>query len=184
MSQTTNKLENKKNKWFKDWIKHKKENLVTKKYYNGVFTLTPEKELIIRVSAIINEYLQNLRSNKILIELRKSAERGIYPLKAPVGYYDRLQPNGEYKLEVSCDSIFISKAFELFADGKSIEEVLEEININDLTPNILTNILQNPVYAGYYEFDGVIYRGNHLPLISQELFDKVQNRFMEEKKGN
>lgn len=46
-------------------------------------------------------------------------------------------------------------------NGKSIEEVLEEINIKELTPSILTKILQ-----------------------SKELFDKVQDRLIQEKEGN
>jgi len=35
-------------------------------------------------------------------------------------------------------------------------------------------ILKNPFYYGEFSFDGKKYKGNHEPLITKEIFDKVQ----------
>lgn len=43
-----------------------------------------------------------------------------------------------------------------------------------LTPWHLQRILTRPIYVGYNTFDGRIYKGNHPPIISLQLYDKVQ----------
>ncbi|WP_366919030.1 recombinase zinc beta ribbon domain-containing protein [Geobacter sp.] len=37
------------------------------------------------------------------------------------------------------------------------------------------HIVVNPIYYGYLFLDGILYHGNHEPIISKELFDKVQD---------
>ena len=142
-----------------------------------------ENEMLGNVSAALKEYERKNYSNKILEDLRYSARNGVYPLKSPIGYFDILEPNGDYRLERSSDSIYISQAFELYANGMSVPEILEELKIEDLSPYILEEILQNPIYVGYFEFEGRIYCGNHEAIISKELFDKVQDRLIQEKEG-
>ncbi|MBP2653947.1 MAG: site-specific recombinase [Firmicutes bacterium] len=38
----------------------------------------------------------------------------------------------------------------------------------------LINLLHNPVYCGYVTFNGEKYKGNHKPIITEEIFDRTQ----------
>lgn len=48
---------------------------------------------------------------------------------------------------------------------------------------LIYHILQNDIYIGKVKFKGISYQGNHTPIISQELFDQVQNIFKTSKKN-
>lgn len=39
----------------------------------------------------------------------------------------------------------------------------------------LHQMLQDPYYAGWIDYEGELYPGRHEPIISQELFDRVQD---------
>jgi site-specific DNA recombinase len=50
----------------------------------------------------------------------------------------------------------------------------------------MEKILKNPIYYGYFKWNGKLSKGNHRPLISKELFNQVQTqlqRFDKPKKG-
>ncbi|MEP2990350.1 MAG: recombinase family protein [Parasphingorhabdus sp.] len=43
----------------------------------------------------------------------------------------------------------------------------------------MTHLLQNPIYAGKVKHKDKIYDGEHVPIITNELFDLVQSIFAE-----
>jgi len=72
-------------------------------------------------------------------------------------------------------------------NSKEIEEIFEEFLEKDmnltrlskkhnLSVNGLKKILSNFTYIGKVKFDGQIHPGNHQPLISSTLFNKVQDK--------
>jgi site-specific DNA recombinase len=72
-------------------------------------------------------------------------------------------------------------------NSKEIEEIFEEflqldLNLSklskkhNLSVNGLKKILRNFVYIGKVKFDGQIHEGEHSPLISSTLFNKVQDK--------
>jgi len=73
--------------------------------------------------------------------------------------------------------------FELYATGNyslkklveiMYEEGLRTRNGNKLVKSRLASLLSNPFYYGVIEWNGKIYPAKHEPLISKELFEKVQ----------
>ena len=38
-------------------------------------------------------------------------------------------------------------------------------------------LIRNPIYYGDFLWKGVLYQGKHIPLISKELWERVQNKF-------
>ena len=44
-------------------------------------------------------------------------------------------------------------------------------------------ILTRPIYAGYNSWQGKLLKGRHAPLVSAELFNKVQRLLQKEKRG-
>ena len=135
-----------------------------------------------------NQYVRDLSAN-VARGLRAKARRGVYPSIAPLGYRN----------DVRTRSIIVDKkkapiiraAFELYAQGKSryddIARFLFERGImtgatrgwtkgggKPLKREQIAFLLSNPFYAGRFRYAGEMYDGAHAPIISRELFDRVQ----------
>ena len=125
-------------------------------------------------------YVDNLSEN-VKRGLREKLRRGEWPGIAPIGYYNdsvthSVKPTPE-------KSRLVYKAFELYATGDySLEELLKEVHRWGLTAkagkpifkSCLAKMLRNPFYYGHMVYKGEEYEASHPPLISKQLFDRVQ----------
>lgn len=68
----------------------------------------------------------------------------------------------------------ITLIFEEFSNGKSLNQISQQYGIS---VNGIKKILKNFTYLGKIKFAGSIIQGSHQPLISPELFNRVQKRF-------
>ena len=132
-------------------------------------------------AVIAADYIRNLK-DEIQKGIRGQLERGLYPLKAPIGYLN----NGGGKLK-TLDPVrapLVKKVFELYASGEySIRSLLpetEQLGLrNDhgqpISKGCLEKLLSNPFYTGIIKIrrTGTIYQGAHEPLISAQLFETV-----------
>ncbi len=113
----------------------------------------------------------------------KKLEKGGYPFMAPVGY-----KNDPVSHEVLIDNEYahyIKKAFEEFSTGRYSLNALNEYLYQEgfrskrakKKPNkeAMKRVLTNKFFYGVMEVKGKEYIGSHKPLISKDLFDKVQN---------
>ena len=105
--------------------------------------------------------------------------KGEYPSKAPIGYKNI--PHGI--VPDPSKSIYIQKAFALYETTKySVKTLSKELSSQGFTTkkgkrinkSALHRILSNPEYLGLIRRKGKIYKGNHQPLVSRSLFEKVQ----------
>lgn len=76
-------------------------------------------------------------------------------------------------------SLAIKFIFESYLSGRSITKLRDDLNEKfpkekPWNYRAVRKILDNPVYCGYNQFMGEIYKGNHEPIISKEDFDKTQ----------
>ncbi|WP_044641999.1 recombinase family protein [Risungbinella massiliensis] len=131
---------------------------------------------------------------------RQSARDGNWlGKKAPIGYkYNR----DTKKLELSEDSPVIEKIFQLYVDGLSTKDIAYKFSNERVktlvnmtwTPAGVTRLLSNVVYAGHSlygktnqkkidgkritaytdESEQILVENTHEPIVSQELFDQVQ----------
>lgn len=77
------------------------------------------------------------------------------------------------------EAIVVREIFNSYLEGMSITKLRDKINDKyPKTPawsyRIIRQILDNPVYCGYNQYKGQIYPGNHEPIISEEIYNKVQ----------
>lgn len=134
-------------------------------------------------AVVAADYIRNLRE-----ETKKGLygrlKQGIYPLGAPIGYLD--QGAGKVKAIDTARAPFVIQAFELYATGKySLNSLLDELGRRGLrnkrggrlTLNGISVLLQNPFYVGLMRIKKTnqVFQGNHLPLVSKSLFDRVQH---------
>lgn len=133
-------------------------------------------------AVVAADYIRNLRE-EVIKGMYGRLKQGFYPLKAPLGYID----NGSAQPKTICPKIgpHIRRTFELYATGnyslRSLSAELTRLGIRGqhgkaITFNHLAVILSNPFYYGLMKIkrNGQTFVGNHKPLISKTLFDRVQ----------
>jgi site-specific DNA recombinase len=128
--------------------------------------------------AVAKHYSENLRE-EVKKGMREKAEQGIYPGRAPFGY-----KNNTATRDIEVDpqrAPVLSKIFEMYASGQYSLTTLREALLKTLGVRInrsyLETILKNPFYIGRFVWQGIEYKGTHEPLISLELFQRVQDTF-------
>jgi site-specific DNA recombinase len=129
---------------------------------------------------IAKKYVDDLSVN-VKRGNRAKLERGGWPNYAPLGYAnDRLT-----KTLYIDDKIapFIPKIFERYAKGgislMELSNLMYDEGLRTRTGKkvrraFIHRILKDPFYMGVMFHGGKYYQGNHIPLISKELYDQVQ----------
>jgi len=143
----------------------------------------PTNTFVTGIEALTSNHYSNLISSKVKSAMVQKASEGIYPSIAPLGYINDLV---QRKLAVDpVRSPYITKAFELYASGSHslrslhlwlIEQGFRNKKGGKIVHSAIEKILKNPIYHGYFVWNGITYKGIHTPIITKELFDKVQNR--------
>lgn len=130
--------------------------------------------------------LSNIKSRTKAV-MKYRAKNGGYLGKAPIGYLNvRDKEKRGIIIPDENKRHYIKQAFELYATGVfSLEGVGQELAkfgfVNSLEKPFpkkrIEDILKNPVYMGKIQYEGELYDGKHEPIISEELFYRVQLRF-------
>ncbi|GEM_PF-2174558 len=128
--------------------------------------------------------LENIKTRaKSTTEYR--ARNGYALGKAPVGYLKKNTKGGTIRID-NDKRHYIKQAFDLYATGIfSLDGVGRELAkfgfVNSLgkpyPKKRIEDILKNPVYMGKVQYEGALYDGKHEPIVSEELFYRVQLRF-------
>jgi site-specific DNA recombinase len=128
-------------------------------------------------------YIDNL-SEEIKKGMQEKAEQGFYPSFAPLGYVNVIC-NGKKFIQPDPDMApLVQKLFQWYATGRfSLLELTKKIHEEGLisrrnglviSRGTIAKVLNNTVYYGEFQWNGKSYRGTYEPLISRELFTKVQ----------
>jgi site-specific DNA recombinase len=99
--------------------------------------------------------------------------------KAPFGYTNVERGKGKW-IEPDANAHIVEGMFKLYASGAySMQQVrIKLVEIYDLKKSLsqVDKILKNPFYHGVMRIKGETYFHNYTPIISEELFNLVQNR--------
>ncbi|MFT3941568.1 recombinase family protein [Rhodopseudomonas sp.] len=129
-------------------------------------------------------YIDNL-SEEARKGQQEKAEQGIWPTKAPRGYINTTGPNGK-KIIVPDPKTAgaITHLFGWYASGTlSLKELALRAKSAGLTyrstgkplpTSGIHQILRNRLYTGEFNWKGHLYKGRHAPLITRELWERVQ----------
>ena len=154
---------------------------------------TPEGMMMLGVMFSVHGYQSAANGADLQYKMTQKALVGGTPGWVPIGYVNvREQFEGRSINTIAVDLIrapYVTRAFELFATGTyTYDGLVEELTIAGLRsrPNrkfpterpisrgLVEDMLRNRYYLGYVKFSGKEYKGRHEPLVSQELFDRVQ----------
>jgi site-specific DNA recombinase len=128
-------------------------------------------------------YIDNL-SEETKKGMLEKAEQGIYPSFAPLGYVNVDNAGKRHIQPDPTIAPLIRALYGWYATGNySLLEVTKKAQAEGLTyrktgaklhKSIVHKILTNPIYYGDFDWAGRRYKGNHEPIVSRELFDRVQ----------
>ncbi|MGH3115913.1 MAG: recombinase family protein [Gaiellales bacterium] len=152
---------------------------------------TASGKLVEGIHALMAEFYSANLALEVKKGMTQKAKQGQWPGKAPLGYLNesrRIQGKEIKRVVLDPErALLVKEGFRLYATGEySLAELQIELTSKGLTsPNGrspgapvpvsgLARMLANPFYVGFVEWGGVRYPGQHKPLISPVLFDRVQ----------
>ena len=129
-------------------------------------------------------YIDNL-SEEARKGQQEKAEQGIWPTKTPLGYLNVTGPDGRKVIAVDPENAaFIINMFEWYSTGQfSLKEVAFHARSagfrypksgKPVPTSTVHTILRNQLYTGRFEWNGTRYQGKHEPLVSVDLWERVQ----------
>ncbi len=130
-------------------------------------------------------YIDNL-SEETKKGMCQKAEEGIYPSFAPLGYLNAISPLTGKKIILQDPDVaplilrlfesYATATFSLFDLSKvfATEGLQNRKTHNKLSKSTIHKLLTNPIYYGDFFWKDKLYHGNHAPIVSKALFDKVQ----------
>lgn len=131
---------------------------------------------------IAKHFIDNLKEETAK-GLRKKAETGNYPCKAPFGYMNVEKDKKNIIVPDPDTAPLVKKIFNMYASGNySIKSLSNKLYRTGFfycpsTPKFptskLNRILKNPIYYGKFRFKGQLYDGKHKALITKKKFEIV-----------
>ena len=129
-------------------------------------------------------YIDNL-SEETRKGMTEKAQQGLWPSYAPIGYRNVVGANGRKMIEPDpAMAPVIVRLFEWYATGTmSLKELMRKARgdgfsfrkSGDPVPrSTIHAILRKRLYMGEVDWDGHIYPGVHEPLVSRDLWERVQ----------
>lgn len=135
----------------------------------------PVDRFLFRVLGAVYQQENENRGLLARENMEKKARGGGLPYQAPFGY--RNKDRQVVRIEEECEMVI--QAFELYRSGDySLESLREEFHRRGfpLSQRGVQEILKRPSYYGWFTFAGQLYKWNQEPLITKDLFDRVQAR--------
>ncbi len=158
--------------------------------YGQMFTNSPNEKFLLMILCSQAKLENDTKSVNVKRGMRARVEMGLWPGVAPTGYLNNR--NVDKKCHLLTDqqrAPILKKMFEKVGyesqSGRQLYQWLKnEINFKTrfgkhLSLSNVYLILKNTFYYGEFEYpekSGRWYTGKHIPIISKELFEKVQER--------
>ncbi len=154
--------------------------------YGQSFSNTPNEKFLLMILCSQAKLENDNRGVNVKRGIRAKCETGWRPCMPPLGYFTRgASGNGKDVIIDQERAPYIIKMFEMSAEGRGgrhIRQWLEDNNVktrgNKTIPlSMIYRILGSSFYYGEFEYprkSGKWYKGQHEPMITKELFDRVQ----------
>ncbi len=153
----------------------------------------PENKLMLAFYLAAPEVENDRRALNVTYGMKKARKEGRWMGKAPLGYANKITEDGKKYIAPKEPGASILKwAFQTIANGQyQVEQIYKEVNKKGfkVCKSGFWNILRNPVYCGkiltcgWKELHKTYVPGQHEPIISEALFNDVQD-FLDGKKKN
>ena len=145
------------------------------------FEPTPQGKFMLSISFSQSKYYVDSLSENTRRGLRQKARNGMMPGVAPLGYLNDIR-NKTIIVDKRVAPV-ITKAFEMYSKGniqvKDVGDFLAKQKVLNpqgrrIKDDKIRYIFKKSFYYGVFTYSGEVYEGRHDPIVSKELFDKVQ----------
>lgn len=153
---------------------------------------TPIANLMRKITQAMNKYELDIDSERTKAGMRRKAEEGHFPAKAPIGYINLKDEDDKGYIDIDEANVqHIKNIFKYYASGMySFESLGRKMFLEGFKnkrgeaypPRKFEEILKNIFYIGDFKWAGKRYEGKHKPIIDKKLFYKVQSMFSQENK--
>ena len=146
------------------------------------FEDTPAGRFMENIIANVGQFDNDVRTERAIGGMREATLEGRYVWKAPPGY-SNVKLNGKSTIQPNEDAPLIRETFELVAkELYSTEEIRLLITAKGLVNSkgktvhhsYFFLLLRNQLYKGKIKKFGKVFQGTFDPIVSEELFDRVQ----------
>jgi site-specific DNA recombinase len=153
----------------------------TLKFPTFWFESTPQGKFMLNIAFGQSKYYVDSLSENTKRGLRQKVRRGEFPGRAILGYINDVKLKRVVVDKKRKD--IVREAFELYAQGDSrledISSFFQERGITSrygkpLKRDTIARILSSSFYVGLFKYNKEIYEGKHEPIVSKNIFDKVQ----------
>ncbi|HTE01649.1 MAG TPA: recombinase family protein [Mucilaginibacter sp.] len=147
------------------------------------FEDTPAGRFMENIIANVGQFDNDVRTERSVGGMREAVNEGRYVWMAPVGY-DNAKVNGKSTIIQNAMAPLVKESFELIAQRlRSPEEVrllMVEKGLvgregNKIVRSRFYTIIRNPLYKGTIKKFGMAVQGTFEPIVTEELFNEVQN---------
>jgi site-specific DNA recombinase len=189
-----------------------KHNVAFRSFSENFETATAMGKFALQMMGAVGELERNTIVDNVKMGMKHRATLGKHNGKVPLGYKvveirDQSTRNRETKVVIVDEEAFIvKKIFELYALGRGFKSIANELNHdgfktkrgNSFSICAVKDILSNPFYMGkirYNQYENwsdrrrkgrnphpIVVDGNHEPIISEELWNKVEHLRMKRSK--
>ncbi len=145
------------------------------------FDDSPTGKFSLGITALMAKLYSDNLSQEVTKGMTEKVRQGGFPSRAPLGYVNN---TGARTVDIDPERApLIKQAFELYGEGSwTLKTLCKELYLrglktkagNRVNPSALNNILRHHAYYGYIKSMGECIKGNHAPIISKALFDRVQ----------
>jgi len=160
--------------------------LQTIRTYSQSFSNNPNEKFLLMILCSQAKLENDNRGINVRRGMKAKCEAGWRPNIAPLGYLNVMSYNRISYVEIDKERApIIKQMFHRVGDkgqsGRVIKKWLDQIGFTtrsgkQLALSKVYKTLKNTYYYGEFEFGGITYKGNHEPLITKELYDKVQKQ--------
>lgn len=164
---------------------------------NGVKVISATEAISSGAEGIILESVLEGMAEYYSAELAEKVSRGMKEnaLKCkyngggvPLGYY--IDESKHFQIDPSV-APFVVECFEYYADGMTMKQLRDELNMkgvknrkgSKISIDVISRMLTNRKYLGEYTFQDVTIKDGIPAIISESLFEKVQDRLAKTKKA-
>lgn len=165
---------------------------------NGVRVISATEAISDGAEGILLETVLEGMAEYYSVELAEKVNRGMKEnaLKCkynggtlPIGYV--IDRNNNYQLD-PVTAPAVADAFRMYVNGFGMQQIAEELNIrgvrthrnnNKLNVDNITRMFHNRKYIGEYKFKDVVIPNGIPAIVTEELFNQVQDRMAQNKKA-
>lgn len=169
-----------------DWINEDPEREIHFVKESSVISQNSQshQKFIWNIKVSVSQFYTDNLSEEVRKGQREKAEQGYYPYAPPIGYISKIEGKRKIPVEDPVMWPLLRDVFIKFSQsqisGRRLTEYAKDIGLrnskgNPISKSRMYEILRMDFYRGYFYYKEKLMKGNHKPLVSEDIWNAVQD---------